>query len=94
MSLDMTHEDAQAALAAEALDGLEAEAVRAHLAGCDECRRRRSRTPRRWCRWTPSAPPASAPGWSPAPRRTAAMLVPLPWPMLRRTAPRGRTAPA
>lgn len=39
MSLDMTHEDAQAALAAEALDGLEAEAVRAHLAGCDECRR-------------------------------------------------------
>ncbi|HEX8244249.1 MAG TPA: zf-HC2 domain-containing protein, partial [Longimicrobium sp.] len=42
MSLEMTHEDVQAALAAEALgalDGKEAEAVRAHLAGCDECRR-------------------------------------------------------
>lgn len=42
MSLEMTHEDVQAALAAEALgalDGPEAEAVRAHLEGCDECRR-------------------------------------------------------
>ncbi|HYH78878.1 MAG TPA: anti-sigma factor [Longimicrobium sp.] len=42
MSLDMTHEDVQAALAAEALgalDGPEAAAVRAHLAGCAECRR-------------------------------------------------------
>lgn len=42
MSLDMTHEDVQAALAAEALDALdgpEAAAVRAHLAGCDDCRR-------------------------------------------------------
>ncbi|CAA9305520.1 MAG: hypothetical protein AVDCRST_MAG89-768, partial [uncultured Gemmatimonadetes bacterium] len=41
MSLDMTHEDVQAALAAEALDALdgpEREAVRAHLAGCPECR--------------------------------------------------------
>jgi anti-sigma-K factor RskA len=42
MSLEMTHEDVQAALAAEALgalDGEEAEAVRAHLERCDECRR-------------------------------------------------------
>ncbi|HEU4558937.1 MAG TPA: anti-sigma factor, partial [Longimicrobium sp.] len=42
MSLDMTHEDVQAALAAEALgalDGPEADAVRAHLARCPECRR-------------------------------------------------------
>ncbi|HEX6747251.1 MAG TPA: anti-sigma factor [Longimicrobium sp.] len=42
MSLEMTHDDVRAALAAEALgalDGEEAEAVRAHLAGCDECRR-------------------------------------------------------
>jgi len=42
MSLDMTHDDVQAALAAEALDALdgpEAAAVRAHLAHCDECRR-------------------------------------------------------
>jgi anti-sigma-K factor RskA len=42
MSLEMTHDDVQAALAAEALgalDGEEAEAVREHLAGCDECRR-------------------------------------------------------
>lgn len=41
MSLDMTHEDVQAALAAEALDALdgpERDAVRAHLAGCPECR--------------------------------------------------------
>jgi len=38
----MTHDEVQAALAAEALgalDGPEAEAVRAHLAACDECRR-------------------------------------------------------
>ena len=42
MSLEMTHDDVRAALAAEALgalDGEEAEAVRAHLAGCEECRR-------------------------------------------------------
>ncbi len=42
MSLDMTHDDVQAALAAEALgalDGPEAAAVRAHLAECGECRR-------------------------------------------------------
>ena len=40
MSLDMTHENVQAALAAEALgalNGAEAEQVRAHLAGCAEC---------------------------------------------------------
>jgi hypothetical protein len=42
MSLDITHDDVQAALAAEALDALdgpEADAVRGHLAGCAECRR-------------------------------------------------------
>ena len=42
MSPGMTHEDVQAALAAEALgalDGPEADAVRAHLAQCPECRR-------------------------------------------------------
>ncbi|HEX8696538.1 MAG TPA: anti-sigma factor [Longimicrobium sp.] len=42
MSLDMTHDDVRAALAAEALDALdgeEARAVRAHLEGCEECRR-------------------------------------------------------
>ncbi|HEX8360987.1 MAG TPA: anti-sigma factor [Longimicrobium sp.] len=41
MSLDMTHDDVQAALAAEALDaldGAERERVHAHLAGCAECR--------------------------------------------------------
>lgn len=42
MSLEMTHEDVQAALAAEALGALEGEeaaAVRAHLERCPECRR-------------------------------------------------------
>ncbi len=42
MTPEMTHEDVQAALAAEALDALdgpEADAVRAHLVGCAECRR-------------------------------------------------------
>jgi anti-sigma-K factor RskA len=42
MSLEMTHDDVRAALAAEALDALdgeEAQAVRAHLEGCEECRR-------------------------------------------------------
>ncbi|HET7233890.1 MAG TPA: anti-sigma factor [Longimicrobium sp.] len=46
MSLDMTHEDVQAALAAEALgalDGEEAAAIHAHLAACDECRRELAR---------------------------------------------------
>lgn len=41
MSVDMTHEELRAALAAEALgalDGAEREALRAHLATCDECR--------------------------------------------------------
>ncbi len=41
MSPDMTHEDVQAVLAAEALDaldGAERERVHAHLAGCAECR--------------------------------------------------------
>lgn len=41
MSLEMTHDDVRAALAAEALgalDGPEREQVRAHLAGCAECR--------------------------------------------------------
>jgi hypothetical protein len=41
MSLDMTHEDVQAALAAEALGALDAperERVREHLAGCPACR--------------------------------------------------------
>lgn len=41
MSLEMTHEDVQAALAAEALGALEpeeAERVSLHLATCDECR--------------------------------------------------------
>lgn len=40
MSLEMTHYDVCAALAAEALDALdrdEREAVRAHLEGCPEC---------------------------------------------------------
>lgn len=42
MSVHMTHEELQAALAAEALGALdwrEAEAVRAHLETCEECRR-------------------------------------------------------
>ena len=42
MSLDRSHDEVRAALAAEALgalDGEEAEAVHAHLQGCDECRR-------------------------------------------------------
>jgi len=42
MSLEMTHDDVQAALAAEALgtlEGEEAAAVRAHLETCPECRR-------------------------------------------------------
>lgn len=42
MSLRMTHDETQAALAAEALDALdwkESEAVHAHLAECQECRR-------------------------------------------------------
>lgn len=41
MSLDMEHENVQAALAAEALDaldGAERDALHAHLAGCAECR--------------------------------------------------------
>ena len=41
MSLDMEHENVQAALAAEALDALdgeEREALHAHLAGCPDCR--------------------------------------------------------
>jgi hypothetical protein len=41
MSVDMTHDDVRAALAAEALgalDGAEADAVRAHLASCAGCR--------------------------------------------------------
>lgn len=41
MSLDLEHENVQAALAAEALDALdeeEREALHAHLAGCAECR--------------------------------------------------------
>ena len=41
MSLEMTHDDVRAALAAEALDALdgdERDAVRAHLEGCPECR--------------------------------------------------------
>lgn len=42
MSLDISHEDVRAALAAEALDALDGEErarVHAHLAGCAECRR-------------------------------------------------------
>ncbi|SOD03320.1 Putative zinc-finger [bacterium JGI 053] len=42
MSLRMTHDQVQAALAAEALGALdreESDAVREHLEGCDECRR-------------------------------------------------------
>ena len=42
MSLEMTHDDVRAALAAEALDALDGEEraqVRAHLAACEECRR-------------------------------------------------------
>jgi anti-sigma-K factor RskA len=42
MSLRMGHDEVQAALAAEALgalDGPESDAVRAHLEGCEECRR-------------------------------------------------------
>ena len=42
MSLEMTHDDVRAALAAEALDALDGDEraqVRAHLQECDECRR-------------------------------------------------------
>ncbi|HVG45719.1 MAG TPA: zf-HC2 domain-containing protein, partial [Longimicrobium sp.] len=42
MSLRMSHEEVQAALAAEALGALdweESDAVREHLEACEECRR-------------------------------------------------------
>jgi hypothetical protein len=42
MSLELTHDDVRAALAAEALDALDGDeraAVRAHLKECEECRR-------------------------------------------------------
>ncbi|HET7459677.1 MAG TPA: anti-sigma factor [Longimicrobium sp.] len=62
MSLDRSHDDVQAALAAEALgalDGEEAAAVRAHLDTCPECRRELGELERAAAALAYTAPPVA-----------------------------------